>query len=64
MLDCCYGKEGYNTPVDAKRVLSRMHKRGTLRGSVKVYRCAACGLYHMGSNITGKKVYARGKIYG
>ena len=61
MLDCCYGKTGYSTSIDAERVISRMHRRGTLKHAVKVYRCSHCGLYHMGSNMVERKRSVRSK---
>ena len=61
MLDCCYGKEGYENPANARRVILKMKKRGTLYKGVKVYKCMYCGFYHIGSSFKGEM---KGKVHG
>ena len=43
----CEGKESYQSPALAHRVVKRRRSRGLV---LEVYRCEHCGGYHQGRN--------------
>lgn len=47
----CLGKHPFESPADAQRVAARQRRK---RRAVKVYRCAHCGCWHLGSSERGR----------
>jgi predicted RNA-binding Zn-ribbon protein involved in translation (DUF1610 family) len=41
----CNGKQGFASPHLAQKIIRRDKRR---KGGMNIYRCAACGLFHIG----------------
>lgn len=48
----CTGKESFTTRGDAQSALRHLlrQKRARMKGTLKVYRCAACHCFHIGNS--------------